>query len=301
MRRIVIDEIGINNDGDMPKVLELILQAEAPGLDSVKFQYRNLLRAYSGEIKEIGDEILYAEIEKTHLDSNKISELASYARSLKLSVGTSFFTIEDLADFPQLQDTFDFFKIPSAELMNLPLIKTLLSTTKPVYLSVGMHTESEIEFVFGQLANSNNWFPMHCVSNYPVANHNSALGYIRHLAQKWDRPVGFSSHDDFWENNVIALSFGATIFERHITKDRAGSGLDHSTSSTPDEFQKLCKIIKDFDLITAGDGPRVPNQGELLNKQNLGRSFYANSNLITGTPIKSEDFSYRSQIGRAHV
>jgi sugar phosphate isomerase/epimerase len=170
----------------------------------------------------------------------------------------------------------------------------LLSTAKPVYLSVGMHTESEIESVFGQLADFNNWFPMHCVSNYPVVNHNSALGYIKYLAQKWDRPVGFSSHDDFWENNVIALTFGATIFERHITKNRADSGLDHSTSSTPDEFKKLCKIIKDFDLITTGNGPRVPNQGELLNKQNLGRSFYANSNLPTGTLIESEDFSYRS-------
>lgn len=294
LQRIVIAEIGINHDGEMVKARELINIASRSGCNGIKFQYRNPKNSYSNEIKEIGDEILQNEIEKTFLSSENILELATFAQKLDLLAGISFFSTEDLADFPTRQRSFDFFKIPSAEFMNFPLECELLVTGKPVYLSLGMHTESEVEEVFNKLRDYDNWVPMHCVSNYPVANHNSALGYIKHLIRKWNRPVGFSSHDEFWENCLIALGFGATVFERHITLNPLGSGLDHSSSSTFSEFTRLCRIVNDYDLISLGDGPRVPNQGEMLNKQNLGRSFYAKTSLDVATPLRYEDFSYRS-------
>jgi sialic acid synthase SpsE/sugar phosphate isomerase/epimerase len=290
----VIAEIGINHDGDMDKARRLILQSRDAGCSGVKFQYRNLTRAYAANSNEIGDEIILAQIKRTYLDAKKILKLRDYARELGIKAGISFFTKEDLWDFRDLEADFDFYKVPSAELLNLDLIKALIQTGKHVYISVGMHNEAEIESIFNPILSFVNWTPLHCISNYPVVDHNTSLGYIKYLKEKWGREIGYSSHDENWENNLIALSFGATVIERHITEDKLAEGLDHSSSSGYLEFLKICRYAREFDAITSGNGPRVPNQGELLNKQNLGRSFYALRDINTGEPLTLADFEYRN-------
>lgn len=290
----MIAEIGINHDGDMDKARRLIQQARNAGCAGIKFQYRNLSTAYAENANEIGDEIILSQISRTYLDAKQILELRDFAHSIGIEAGISFFTTEDLNDFHNLKSDFDFYKIPSAELLNIDLLKILIKTEKHVYISVGMHNESEIESVFDQIKSFDNWTPLHCISNYPVADHNTALGYIKHLRKKWGREVGYSSHDENWENNLIALSFGAMIIERHITEEKDAQGLDHSSSSDYEEFVKICHYAREFDAITLGDGPRVPNQGELLNKQNLGRSFYARKDIKIGEEFNFSDFVYRS-------
>jgi N-acetylneuraminate synthase len=298
LKKSVIAEIGINHDGDPEKAKRLILEASKSGCAGIKFQYRNVSRAYARNANEIGDEIILTQIKRTELSNSQIVSLRDYARSLGLLAGISFFTVEDVQDFAIPEIDFDFFKIPSAEMMNLPLIESLLATKKLVYISVGMHSELEIESIFNKISAMENWIPMHCISNYPVADHNSALGYITYMKNKWNRSVGYSSHDENWENNIIALTLGADVIERHITESRNDMGLDHSSSSTPEEFKKLCAYTDSINQMLLGNGPRVPNQGELLNKQNLGRSFYAKLDMATGTKISISNFEYRSpQIG----
>jgi sialic acid synthase SpsE/sugar phosphate isomerase/epimerase len=290
----VIAEIGINHDGDMDKARRLIQQSKDAGCGGIKFQYRNLKTAYASNANEIGDEIILTQIKRTYLDAAKILQLRDFARSIGIQAGISFFTIEDLLDFSDLSNDFDFYKIPSAEMLNLDLVRRLLDTGKHVYISVGMHNEDEIEYAFNSLRNYDNWTPLHCISNYPVADHNTSLGYITYLRQKWNRAVGYSSHDENWENNLIALSLGATVIERHITEEKSSEGLDHSSSSNFKEFSLICHYAREFDAITSGNGPRIPNQGELLNKQNLGRSFYATKDLEAGLKTILDDFEYRS-------
>ena len=173
----MIAEIGINHDGDIDKARRLIQQSRDAGCNGIKFQYRNIKTAYTSSANEIGDEIILTQIKRTYLDAGKILELRDFARSIGIDAGISFFTTEDLKDFNDLTSDFDFYKIPSAELLNLDLIRNLLETGKHVYISVGMHKESEIEYVFNAINNYMNWTPMHCISNYPVADHNTSLGY----------------------------------------------------------------------------------------------------------------------------
>ena len=298
MTRSVIAEIGINHDGDMSKAKRLIKAASESGCKGVKFQYRNLRTAYAPNANEIGDEIILAQIQRTYLNAEHILELKKYAKQLRLEVGISFFTTEDLLDFENLDYEFDFFKIPSAELLNSDLVLALLSTQKMVYISVGMHNEQEVESAFKKISNYPNWIPMHCISNYPVADHNASFGYIEFLKRKWNRKVGYSSHDEHWENNIVALSLGAHVIERHITESQNDLGLDHSSSSTFEDFKKIVEYANKMDDLIKGDSIRIPNQGELLNKQNLGRSYYANKSMRKGTKISLIDFSYRSpQVG----
>ncbi len=290
----IIAEIGINHDGQIEKAAALVSASAKAGAHAVKFQYRNLDNAYSSaSSREIGDEILLREIRKNYLSPEQLLALARDAKNQGMEAGISFFDVQDIQDFGAAVAEFDFFKMPSAELTNSPLIDALMALDRHLYISTGCHTEAEIEAAFSRLP-AKAWSPMHCISNYPVSLQNARLGYISQLRKRWNCNVGYSSHDDHWEVCLLAMQLGADVIERHITLDRMADGLDHSSSSTPGEFAKIAAFAEELDLLLAGEGPRVPNQGELLNRQNLGRSYFASGNLPIGHALDSKDLVYRS-------
>jgi len=295
MSRIkIIAEIGINHDGQYDKAEALVLAAADSGAHAVKFQYRNLENAYaSSRSREIGDEILLREIHRAYMSPEQLLALAHLSRDQGLEAGISFFDVKDIQDFGPSIAEFDFFKMPSAELTNTQLIDTLMALDRHLYISTGCHSEAEIEAAFSRLSNTG-WSPMHCVSNYPLSLQNAKLGYISHMRRRWNCAVGYSSHDDHWEACLLAMQLGANVIERHITLDRNSEGLDHSSSSTPYEFSRMVSFSKELDLLLAGDGPRAPNQGELLNLQNLGRSFFAVNDLPVEHVLTPQDLVYRS-------
>ncbi len=282
--------------------MELISQAAESGCDAVKFQYRNIDRAYASKnedlefaTSEIGDEIVSAEIRRNFISPSEILRLTTLAKIRGLEVGISFFSTEDFHDFSDEQhEYFDFYKVPSAELMNEELVDRFLSTGKITLISLGMHNEQEIEQALERISAIPNWLPLHCVSNYPVALHNAQLGYIQRLKRTWKRDVGYSSHDADWETVLLALALGAKVVERHITLDKDAAGLDHSTSSTPAEFKRISAYLRQIERILDGDEAKLPNQGEILNRQNLGRSFFAVRYLKAGSLVSRRDFVYAS-------
>ena len=295
---LVIGELGINHQGSIELARELIKGAAAAGVHAIKFQYRNLLKSYISGSNEIGDEILRSEIERNFLTVDSILTLTSQAHDLGLWVGISFFIVEDCEDFGNQINDFDFYKVPSMELTNSELITFLVSTNKPVLISTGAHWEYEIEKAFESIPGEN-WFPLHCVSNYPVAPHNSNLWYISHLRERWNRPVGYSSHESDWEYVLLSLKYSPRIIERHLTLDKSLPGLDQTTSSDLRDFTKLMKMLKATSrhYLMSING-KIPNQGELLNRQNLGRSFYFTEAQSSGQLLDEKTLVYRApQVG----
>ncbi len=289
----IIAELGINHNGSAASARRLIDASASAGVWGVKFQYRNLANSYAGGEQQIGDEILQEEIERTYLPVNQILELTGHAKQQGLSVGISFFSPEDLSDFGGGIDEFDFFKVPSVEFTNLPLIEAIESYGVPSLISTGAYDEASIRETIGHL-NPELWTLMHCISNYPVSVVNSRLGYIQHLKELWSGDVGYSSHDELWETALLAMQMGVSAIERHITFDKKDDGLDHSSSSTPDEFARLVSFADNLDLVLAGNSARVPNQGELLNLQNLGRSYYAKTDIEKGQAVREESVVLRA-------
>jgi len=289
---IVIAEIGINHEGSLKIAQELIEAVIKSGVDAIKFQYRNIENTYALK-NEIGDEILSEEIVRNYLNVKDILEITKFAQKSNIMVGISFFEVGDVLDFGENIEIFDFFKIPSAEITNLVLINKLMSFNKYVLISTGTADEVTLKHSLSSIK-GNNWLPLHCISNYPTASYNSKLGYMAHLRNTWQRPVGYSSHDSNWSINCAAILLGAQVIERHITLNKKSKGLDHSSSSTPDEFELIIDFIRNKDLFLSGFGDRVPNQGELLNLQNLGRSFYATKDIPAGSKVLAEDFKYLS-------
>jgi sialic acid synthase SpsE len=290
----IIAEIGINHDGDYNKAIELIDSCLESGVWGIKFQYRNLNNSYHNFSKEIGDQSLKFEIKRNYISPDDIIKLTNYAKDKKLKVGISFFSPKDILDFKKNIYDFDFFKIPSVELSNIDLIIKLLEFKKLLIISTGCHEEIEIINIVKKIKSFQNWIMLHCVSNYPVSLFNAKLGYIERLKKITEREVGYSSHDENWEVCLAAASLGVNLIERHITLDKSQKGLDHSTSSTPQEFKKLSAILSNWNEMLSGNEKRILNQGEKLNKQNLGRSLVANKNFKIGDKINLQDFDYKS-------
>ena len=128
----LIAELGINHKGKLDLAKELIIEAKDTNCWGIKFQYRNIETFYAAA-QEIGDEILLDEIIKTNLSIEELIELSNFARKLGLKVGISFFRIDDFNDLSEYLNYFDFFKVPSAEAINFPLIELLLATKKNSY------------------------------------------------------------------------------------------------------------------------------------------------------------------------
>lgn len=293
----LIAEIGINHDGSPTVAAEMVRALARAGVDAIKLQYRNVDRMYPdpiGSVQELGDEMVGEELRRTFLNADEQIQLVALAQSLGLKVGVSFFNEADIADFGSAITKFDFFKVPSAELENADLINSLVTLDRLLFVSTGGHTEDQIVNALERIESFENWVPLHAVMNYPTENHNAQLGYISHLSTRWQRPVGYSSHDRDWEMCLFAASLGAEFIERHVTYSKSASGLDHSSSSEMPEMSKLSRLLRAFDTAKRCPVRRVPNQGELMNMQNLGRSYYARESMSVNELILASNFDYRA-------
>ena len=270
----LIAEIGINHKGNYKIAKELIDSAVNSKCWGIKFQYRNIENFYNST-KEIGDEIIFDELNRSNLSLGNIKKLREYAQSNNLKVGISFFTISDFEEIINFDNNYDFYKIPSAEFSNFDLIKKVSKSKKEILLSTGGHTLNEIKNNLKSYDFLNNPVILHCTSNYPTEIGDQNLDVISELSKIKNIKVGYSSHDKEFEVVFLAAAYGAEYIERHITINKLGDGLDDSSSSTVEEFNKISKLLNNFKKIK-GNKEKNVNQGEVLNLQNLGTSIYAN-------------------------
>jgi len=284
-RPFIIAEIGCNHNGDLEEAKSLVRQAASANCWGVKFQFRNVSTFYQSS-NEIGDEILSAEIARTDLAIKDLVSLADLARSLGMKSGMSFFRVEDYRVFGPACNSFDFFKVPSAECTNYELIKSLLETKKQVMVSTGGHSVTKIEDTLTKFIDKN-LIIFHCVPNYPTKLGAQNLLFINKLKELGFKEVGYSSHDEDIEVCLMAMAIGAKWIERHLTNDVNGKGLDDSSSSEIKDFKLLDKYARNMSDIM-GDKNRLPNQGEILNMQNLGTGMYAKKH---GTNLLSHSLS----------
>ena len=290
MAKLIL-ELGINHDGSFKTAKKLIYQAKEVGCWGIKFQYRDLKNYLFKKNKqsELGKEIIDYEIKKNYLSFKQISKLASYATSLGLKKGISFFSEIDTENFSKIK--FDFYKIPSPVCDNFGLIKKLKSFNKKLIISFGGKSYEEIKKIIKlNKLNNKKIVLMHCISNYPLNEINSNLGFIDELKKKYRKcNVGYSSHEHDIFNSILCLSKNVDYIERHITLNKKSKGLDHSSSSEISELKRFQLYNLNFDKIFFNKNKFPVNQGEILNRQNLGMSYHFKKDIKKGTKLKKKD------------
>ncbi len=262
----VVAEIGINHDGSVQQAEKLIDAAVDSGADAVKFQsYRvdRLLIASSDRYAQQADgsESAYQMLSRLELSWKDQEHLKKYADQR----GIIFFST------PFDEESVDFldsigvpaFKIASADLTHVPLLRHVASKGKPVLLSTGMSFLSEVADAVYNLRSSGaqEILLMHCVSAYPAAAHQMNLRAIRTLESYFELPVGLSDHSEGITLPLVSVALGAVLIEKHFTLDKNAPGPDHRASMDPRDLKLLVQSLREVEA-GLGDGRKKPSDVE---------------------------------------
>ncbi len=249
----IIAEMSANHGQDFQQAVKIIQAAHAAGADAVKLQ------TYTPETMTINCSNPYFQIGKgTIWEGRTLYDLYSEAytpwewqpklQAVANDLGMALFStpFDDTAvDFLE-QSGVPAYKIASFELVDLPLIKRVARTRKPVIMSTGMATLGEIDEAVETLrvAGCNQLALLKCTSAYPAPAEEMNLSTIPHLAAGFDAPVGLSDHTLGIAVPVAAVALGACIVEKHLTLARSAGGPDSAFSLEPDEFKSMVEQIR---------------------------------------------------------
>ncbi len=248
----VIAELSANHNGNFEQALRIVEAAKAVGADAVKIQtYRPdtiTLNSNTDDFVVKGGlwdgRTLYDLYEEAHTPWDWHKPLFDHARKLGITMFSSPFdpTAVDL-----LMDlNAPAFKIASFEVIDLPLIRYVASTGKPMIISTGMADAEEIEEATQAARDGGctQFALLHCVSGYPAPASDYNLATIPEMAQRWGVPVGLSDHTLDNTTTIASVALGASVIEKHFTLDRSGGGPDDSFSLEPKEFAELCNSAR---------------------------------------------------------
>jgi N-acetylneuraminate synthase len=244
----VIAEIGINHNGDVEIAKQMIDAAVHAGVDAVKFQKRTPeICTPPDQQNQMRDTpwgyITYLDYRyKVEFGIDEYRAIDRHCTEKGINWMVSVWD-EPSVDFMEQFDT-PAYKLPSASLTDLDLIRKVRMTNKPLILSSGMSTMEQIHNAV-EVANGESLGLMHCTSAYPCEPDELNLRMVETLRYEFPEiPVGYSGHEVGLVPSAVAVALGACMVERHLTLDRAMWGSDQAASVEPGGFRKLVKYIR---------------------------------------------------------
>lgn len=248
----IIAELSANHNGSLETALKIIEQAKLCGADAIKLQtYKADTITLDSRNEEFmirgglwDGQSLFELYEKAHMPWEWHKPLFEYARKLGITMFSSPF---DRTAVDLLEDlNAPAYKIASFEAIDLPLIKYVASTGKPMIISTGMADQAEISEAIQAAYDGGckELVVLHCVSGYPAPAEDYNLLTLQDMATRFDVPVGLSDHTLDNTTAIASVVLGACVIEKHFTLDRKGGGPDDSFSLEPKELQQLCQGAK---------------------------------------------------------
>jgi pseudaminic acid synthase len=249
----IIAELSANHNGVLQKALDTISMAKKHGADAIKLQ------TYSADTMTIdcADEDfiikgglwdgyqLYELYKQAQTPFAWHKEMFDHARKIGITCFSTPFN-ESAVDL--LEDlNVPAYKVASFEATDLPLVKYIAATKKPMIMSTGMANLQEIEEMVATAkdAGCEELVVLHCISSYPAPIDQSNLLTISDLKKRLGVQIGLSDHTVSNTASIVATSLGATLIEKHFILDRKDEGPDSSFSIMPDELEALCKETRD--------------------------------------------------------
>lgn len=247
----VIAEISGNHNGDVAKAISLIAKAHAAGANAVKFQAYTpdtITLDHSGPGFDIKNgpwkgQTLYDLYKKSHTPFKWFPRLFRTAQDYGM---TAFASVFDKSSVDMLEKLdCPVYKIASFELVDIPLIEYVAQTNKPMILSTGMASDTEINEADDAIKEKVPRAFLHCVSGYPTPISQANLTNITRLKSRYETEIGLSDHSQGVTVPIAAIGYGATLIEKHLTLDKEGDGPDDFFSLEPHEFQQLVQGVNE--------------------------------------------------------
>ena len=292
----IVAEMSGNHNREISNALALIKKAKECGADAIKLQ---TYKANTITIDHDGPDFivngglwdkrkLYDLYEEAHTPWEWHKDLFKYAEEIGITIFSSPFD-HTAVDFLEELGT-KAYKIASPEIIDIPLIKKVALTLKPIIISTGMANEKEIIEAIDTIRQCGNEkiVVLHCTSAYPTPINESNLITIREISKKFNVISGLSDHSLGTKISSYACLMGACLIEKHFTLDRTKGGVDSYFSLEPKELSELVKESKEVKNILGipAFGPTKSesisltgrrslyavkdiNKGEIFTEQNL--------------------------------
>ena len=295
-KTFIIAEAGVNHGGSIEVAKKLVDVAVKAGADAVKFQ------AFRTE------KLIIENIEKAPYQKNTTSSEESQAdmlRRLELNVdayealkkycdekGILFLiTPFDEYSLTELEKIgVEAYKIASTDTTNLPFLKKVAKTGKPIILSTGMCYLDEVRKAMDIVGTVNqDVVLLQCTANYPIKNSEANLNIIKTYKEEFDALVGYSDHSVGLGAAPYAVPMGAKVVEKHFTLDKSLEGPDHTASLSPQELIKFVKEVRKIEEFL-GSSIKEPTESELATRQSLQKCLVATKAISKGEKFTEESF-----------
>lgn len=320
---LIIAEAGVNHSGSLETALALVDAAADAGADVVKFQTFNA-NSLAGRSARKADyqqrttdaaESQRAMLKRLELPHSAHPPLIARAKERGIEFLSTPFDHQSLSFLLTLELTR--LKIGSGDLTNAPLLHAIARADKPLILSTGMATLTEVEEALGVLAHgySRSSAPpslaafraawrddeararlservslLHCTTEYPCPPEDVNLAAMDTMRAAFKLPVGYSDHTDGIEISLAAAAMGASIVEKHLTLNRNAEGPDHAASLEPDDLKRMVSAIRRIEQ-ARGDGFKTPKKSEVKNIEIARKSIVAARALKAGIVLAPEDLT----------
>lgn len=295
----VVAEVGLNHNGRLENALALIDAAAEAGVQAVKFQKRDVETLATSAVLDSPDLRFpslgktYRELRETHeFGLEDFRELAERAKTRSLAFfvtpfdTTSLFFLEELG--------IDRYKVASHSVTNLPLLRAIANTRKPILLSTGMSSMSEVDAAVDILREGCEDLAMlHCVSSYPTEPLEARLDLIGALSERFKVPVGYSGHEIGFIPTLYAVAAGARIIERHLTLDNEMEGFDHQLSLNPEDFKAMVLEIRRIEKMFRG-GPKEVTEKEKVTRDKYQVSMVSRSTILSEQVLSVNDVVFKN-------
>lgn len=292
----IVAEIGINHNGSLKTAIELIEASKDAGVDAVKFQKRNLESIYSKEIlddansSEWSFEYLIPLLKEVELSEDEYKIIRKKCDELELDLIVTPFDEVSAKFIAELGVSA--YKIASADMTNIPLLKKCNDYGLPLLISTGMWKDEDIVkcseiYKIDKLS----YAFLLAQSTYPASYETLNLKYLDKL-KELAPVVGYSGHERGTFIPVAAVAMGCKIIEKHITFDITQKGPDHKASMLPDEWKEMVYQIRMLEK--AMGSTKDINQAEIQNKEAFAKSAVPIRDLPIGHVLIKADLTYKS-------
>jgi N-acetylneuraminate synthase len=291
----IIAELSANHNGSLERALQTIDAAHQAGADAIKLQ------TYTADTMTIDCDREDFMIKGGLWDGYKLYDLYRWAgtpfewhqemfadaRKLGITVFSTPFDESAVDLLEQLEAPA--YKIASFENTDLPLIRYVAKTGKPMIMSTGMATEEEIAEAVdaARSAGCKELVLLHCISSYPAPMDQANLRQLAELGRRYDVVPGLSDHTLGTTASVAAVALGSCVIEKHFTLSRADKGPDSEFSIEPDELKRLCQYTHDAWQASGQIG--YDRQPAEAGSKVFRRSIYFVRDLPAGSVIGPED------------